>query len=85
MHAHDNTNNAIANTQAAFKEGATWLDSTVTGMGRGAGNAKTEYLIIKYKEYLSSNSQILPLLELVEKNFEPMQKNIIGGLILIIF
>ena len=74
IHAHDNTNNAIANTQIAFEHGVTWLDGTVTGMGRGAGNAKTEYLIIKYKEHLSPNCEILPILELVDNTFGPMQK-----------
>ena len=45
VHAHDNMNNGLANTLAAFGAGATWLDATVAGMGRGAGNLATEYLL----------------------------------------
>lgn len=74
IHAHDNSNNAIANTQIAFEHGVTWLDGTVSGMGRGAGNVKTEYLVIKYKEHLGPNCKILPLLELADNTFGPMQK-----------
>ena len=42
IHAHDNMNKAFSNTVAAYKNGATWLDSTMQGMGRGPGNTKTE-------------------------------------------
>ncbi len=45
IHAHDNKGLALANTLAAIKSGATYLDSTMLGMGRGAGNTKTEELI----------------------------------------
>ena len=45
VHAHDNMNNGLANTMAGFGAGATWLDATVAGMGRGAGNLATEYLL----------------------------------------
>ena len=39
--------NAVANTMEAINEGASWVDSTVTGMGRGPGNAQTEYLALE--------------------------------------
>lgn len=45
VHAHDNMNNALANTLAALDCGASWVDGTVLGMGRGAGNVPTEYLL----------------------------------------
>ena len=35
VHTHDNLGLALQNTLAAHEAGATWLDSTVTGMGRG--------------------------------------------------
>ena len=35
---------AMQNTLTAFNAGATWLGSTITGMGRGPGNVATEYL-----------------------------------------
>ena len=36
---------AVQNTAEAIKEGVDFVDSTVTGMGRGPVNAQTEYLV----------------------------------------
>ncbi|CAA7621729.1 aldolase catalytic domain-containing protein [Magnetospirillum sp. UT-4] len=47
VHTHDNMGNALANSLAALDGGVTWLDGTVLGMGRGAGNARMEYLLIE--------------------------------------
>lgn len=45
FHAHDNMGLALHNSLIASQAGATWIDSTLYGMGRGAGNAKTEQLL----------------------------------------
>ncbi len=45
FHAHDNQGLALANSLAAIEAGAAWIDATMCGMGRGAGNAKTEQLL----------------------------------------
>jgi len=45
LHAHDNLNLALKNSIFAYKRGVKWIDSTVCGMGRGAGNLKTEDII----------------------------------------
>ena len=63
IHAHDNMGLALKNTIAAIETGATWVDSTVLGMGRGAGNLKTEVLLKKIK----SNSK--PLKKLINNYF----------------
>lgn len=47
FHGHDNIRLAFANALAALEGGASILDSTVLGMGRGAGNLQTE-LIYSY-------------------------------------
>jgi len=47
MHSHDNTSRAVTNSLAAIDAGATWIDGSVRGIGRGAGNARTEYLILE--------------------------------------
>lgn len=47
FHGHDNINLGVANSLAAIEAGATWVDSTVTGMGRGAGNTQTEFLSLE--------------------------------------
>ena len=45
FHGHNNLEMALANTLAAIDEGVDIVDSTITGMGRGAGNLKTELLL----------------------------------------
>jgi len=47
IHTHDNKDLALSNSMAAADFGAIFIDSTIAGMGRGAGNAKTEYLLIE--------------------------------------
>ena len=47
IHTHDNKGLALSNSIAAQEAGVLYLDSTLCGMGRGAGNAKTEYLLVE--------------------------------------
>lgn len=44
IHSHDNKGLALNNCIEAYKNGATWFDGTIQGMGRGAGNVTTENL-----------------------------------------
>ena len=73
IHTHDNMGYALANSMRAVEEGVTWIDGTVTGMGRGPGNAKTEYLAIELEDLRKVPCNILPLLSVIEKFFKPMQ------------
>ena len=73
IHTHNNMGKGLDNTLTAIEAGVTWLDATVTGMGRGAGNTQTECLLAcldtgesKYKPKL--------IYELVIRHFEVMQK-----------
>jgi 4-hydroxy 2-oxovalerate aldolase len=45
FHGHNNLELAFANTLAALEAGCGIVDSTILGMGRGAGNLKTELLL----------------------------------------
>lgn len=45
FHGHNNMGMAVPNTLAAFEAGATWLDASLMGEGKGAGNASLETLI----------------------------------------
>ena len=45
IHAHDNLRLALKNTLFAIKNNVSWIDSTLTGMGRGPGNLKTEEIL----------------------------------------
>jgi 4-hydroxy 2-oxovalerate aldolase len=45
FHGHNNLELGLINTLTALEHGATIVDTTITGMGRGAGNLKTELLL----------------------------------------
>ncbi len=45
IHAHNNQQLAFANTIESMRTGASYLDGTVSGMGRGAGNCHMESLL----------------------------------------
>ncbi len=45
LHAHNNLKRALSNSLFAVKNNFNWIDSTITGMGRGPGNLKTEDII----------------------------------------
>jgi len=46
FHGHDNFGLALANSLSASQvHDGVWIDGTVTGIGRGAGNTKTENLV----------------------------------------
>ena len=47
IHTHNNKNLALINTITAINNGVRWCDGTIMGMGRGAGNAPTESLIME--------------------------------------
>ena len=51
IHAHDNLRLALKNSLIAKKLGASWVDATVTGMGRGPGNLRTEEILKKLTNY----------------------------------
>jgi len=74
FHGHDNMCLAFANTLAAIEAGADVVDGTFTGMGRGAGNAKTETVLIQ----LAREGRNAPLdhqaLSSVVAPFEAMQR-----------
>ena len=73
FHAHDNMSRALINGVAAFNSGINWIDSTVTGMGRGAGNIQTEFALLQFSKYLKKNSDISLLLKLIKQRFNPMK------------
>ncbi len=72
IHTHDNMSRAAINTNVAINHGVNWVDGTITGMGRGPGNSKTEYLVIEYENMLSKKVNIIPLLELIDNHFKPL-------------
>lgn len=73
IHTHDNLGLALQNSLRALDEGASWVDGTVTGMGRGPGNAKTGELVIELKERKSREADIAPLMGLIREHFAPLK------------
>jgi len=46
VHLHNNQQTAFANAIVAIDEGADWVDASIFGMGRGAGNVPMELLLM---------------------------------------
>jgi 4-hydroxy 2-oxovalerate aldolase len=70
FHGHDNLHLAFANALAAIAAGADIIDSTILGMGRGAGNLKTELLLTYWSELSGDRldlSDLGSLLEIFQK------------------
>ncbi|MGW6836297.1 hypothetical protein ACWGCI_23225 [Streptomyces sp. NPDC054949] len=49
FHAHDFLTLAYANSLAAAAAGASYLDCSLLGLGRGAGNLQTELVLIRHR------------------------------------
>ncbi len=73
IHAHDNIGKALQNTLVANEHGATWLDATITGMGRGPGNTQTEYLVVELCDKRDKECNLIPLMEIITQTFTPMK------------
>ncbi len=73
IHTHDNLGLGLSNTLRALDERVTWVDSTVTGMGRGPGNARTEELAIEIAARRGKPANLVPLMTLIRQHFKPMQ------------
>lgn len=74
FHAHNNMQGGVANCIRSVEQGVTWIDGTVLGMGRGPGNAPTEYLAIEMQTRWGKKMHHTPLLDLISKYFKPMQQ-----------
>lgn len=71
VHTHDNLGLAFANCLAAEEEGATYIDGTLLGMGRGVGNVKTEQLVT-YNQYTSHKYFSEPIQKFISKWMIPL-------------
>ena len=66
---HDNLGNALRNSMVALKNGVKWIDTTISGMGRGPGNTKTELAIINLRKK-NKTMDIIPLTKLRTMNLK---------------
>jgi len=73
IHTHNNLGKAVSNSISAIENDATWIDSTVTGMGRGPGNSETEYMLIEMSKFSKKKYNLLPLTKIIKNYFEPLK------------
>ena len=76
VHMHNNLQLAYANTIEGIIQGANFLDGTMAGLGRGAGNCPMELLIgfLHNPKY-----QLRPILDCVQNHIEPMRAKLLWG------
>ncbi len=72
IHTHNNQGLAVANSLHAHSVGVTWLDATVQGMGRGAGNAEMEILLTELGAQYGKRAEAL--YELAMEDFAELRK-----------
>jgi 4-hydroxy 2-oxovalerate aldolase len=71
IHTHNNMQLAFANTLTAMRNGVTFLDSSVYGMGRAAGNCHTELLVNHIQK---PSYEIKPVLGVIEEHMLEMRQ-----------
>lgn len=75
FHGHNNLGLANANTLAAYESGALYLDSSLRGIGRSAGNAATEMLAaILAKRGISIGIDLGRIIGAAERYVQPILK-----------
>lgn len=72
IHAHNNQQLAFANTVEACTIGVSYLDATMSGMGRGAGNCNMELLMgfLRNPKYCLN-----PVLKFIQNQMLPLKKS----------
>lgn len=76
IHTHNNQQLAFANTIAAIINGVNYLDGSLYGIGRGAGNCPLELLVSFLK---NPKFRVKPLVEVIEKQILPWRDKIDWG------
>lgn len=76
IHTHNNQQLAFANTIAAIINGVNYLDGTLYGIGRGAGNCPLELLVSFLK---NPKFRVKPLIEVIESHIFPWREKIDWG------
>lgn len=68
FHPHNNNEDALDKTTTAIFHGCTMIDSCIGGLGRGAGNLKTEgYICGEFGTDKNFRNKITPILEYYDK------------------
>ncbi len=76
MHAHNNMQLAFANTIEAIILGCNRVDSTMMGLGRGAGNCPTELLLGFLR---NPKFKLRPVLDTIQNTILPLREKLDWG------
>lgn len=76
IHTHNNQQLAFANTITAIINGVNFLDASLYGIGRGAGNCPMELLLSFLK---NPKFKVRPLIESIERDIFPWREKIDWG------
>ncbi len=76
IHCHNNQQLAFANTISAIINGVNFLDATLYGIGRGAGNCPLELLLSFLK---NPKFKVRPIIKCIEEDIFPWAKKIDWG------
>ena len=76
IHTHNNQQLAYANTIESLILGASYLDSTLGGLGRGAGNCPTELLLGFLK---NPRFHLRPVLQCLQDYVVPLREKVAWG------
>ncbi|MFH1507496.1 MAG: aldolase catalytic domain-containing protein [Candidatus Omnitrophota bacterium] len=79
IHAHNNQQLAFGNTIEAIIHDTNYVDATVYGLGRAAGNCPLELILGFLK---NPKFDIRPVLDLISKEFIPLREKIEWGYII---
>lgn len=74
LHLHNNLELAFANALIGVEHGVEYIDASITGMGRGAGNLKTELFVQYVQRRLGVRGyRTEPLYEFIEERMTPLR------------
>lgn len=76
IHCHNNQQLGFANTIEGIIKGINWLDGSIYGIGRAAGNCPLELIIGFLK---NPKFDVRPVFDLIEKYFIQMKKDLRWG------
>jgi 4-hydroxy 2-oxovalerate aldolase len=76
IHTHNNMQLAFANTIEAIIQGANFLDASIAGLGRGAGNCPLE-LALSFLH--NPKFKVRPILECIQNTVEPRREKLRWG------
>lgn len=79
FHPHNSLQMAFANSIAAIDAGADIVDSSIYGMGRGAGNLPTEIIVGYLQDRMPDKFNAIPVLDVIDRYFTAMQREIGWG------